>query len=126
MASYMEKEDKNELILSANDKREVKITMTGIYGATAGLSFISPNHSQYIEVGTTVLIDNVASLKSEGSIFFSCDADNYGGLAAVIEFKIFEVKGRSITYRFPDDFTGTPNVPGNEDSPLLSFKCNFK
>ena len=126
MASYTEKVDRNELILSSNDKNEVKITMNGLHGTHAGLSFISPNHSQYIEAGTTVLIDNVASLKNEGMVYFSCDADNYGGMLAVVEFKILEVKGNSITYRFPDDFTGTPNVPGNEDSPLVGFKCNFK
>lgn len=125
MSAYSENQNTNKLRLSSNGSNEVKVEMNCYHGTTAGLSFISPKHSPYIEKGETAVIDTVESLKAKGMIAFICDADNYSGAAGSLEFIISEVGGNSITYRFPSDYDGTPDVAKDEDSPFLTFYCKF-
>ena len=96
-------------------------------GTTGVLSFISSNTSHSIKCGATAVIDTVEALKNKKHriISFSWDAENYDGKAAKASFKIWEQGGNSITYTFPDDYEGSPDVPENEDSPFLTFYCTF-
>lgn len=126
MSAYAEKKDRNHLILSDNNANKVNITFNA-YGGTRGkLTFISPNNSPVLSPGDTMEVDTVGVLKAKKRISFLCDADNPDGKKADCEFIITEEGGNIISYRFQRDFTGTPAVPVDEDSPFLTFYCTFE
>lgn len=113
--------------MSGNGGNQVTIQMDCFSGTIAGLTFISPMHSPYLNCGDKTVVDSVGSLRKKGMIAFVCDADNPSDQQAKMTFTIEEIGGNSIVYSFPDDFSNPENgVPEDEDSPYLTFYCKFE
>jgi hypothetical protein len=125
MAICREKEDKLQLAVSNSDN-EVKIKVDCYKGTITTVKFIdSHGIKKYVKEGKTEIVGKASELKNKSSLFTGSPR-NLGGENIVVEHTIFEDNGKFIIYKFPHDYTGTPDYDKNEENPTHKFTVSFK
>jgi hypothetical protein len=122
MAIYVETKSKLNFNVS-NSANLVKIKVDCYNGTVASVNGNHPN-SDAIHCGEVQEL-GVASDIGDGTIRFNCAANNPGGEAIKIKHTIYEEGGESLTYIFPDDYTGTPDFDENDEHVDYKFYINF-
>jgi hypothetical protein len=122
MPLFKEKDDKLSLPLA--DSGVVKIKIDCLNGTIVKARFHF-NDFKSLECGQTVEIGSSAGLKNK-SIKVKGSAQNPDRDKIKIQHTVFDESGNSVSYTFPDDYTGSPeyaNPPNNID---YEFKINMR
>jgi len=123
MPIYKERDDKLELIVDNSDNM-VKIKVDCYNGTLISLSYDNGN-IRTVHCGETEEIGDAEDLKIKSPIEFVGSASNPDGEKIKVEISIFDDDDHSISYTFPDDYTGSPEYDDNDENPTYRFFVNF-
>ena len=123
MAVYKELEEKLKLALSDSDS-DVKIKVDCYNGTVAAVSFYI-NGLKKARCGKTEVIGKASELKGT-QVEFNGAANNPGDGEIKIEHSIYMESGNSITYTFPDDYTGAPPFDSDDENVGYKFHVNME
>lgn len=122
MPIYKEKKEKLNLIISNNDNL-VKITVNTFNNTIAPVHiYLSGEIDKMVpddNNNNTVVIGKASELKDK-TIIFRSTASNPDGNSIKVSHTIFEEGGNSLTYTFPDDYTGI--LPYDHSDLIQSYK----
>lgn len=117
-------ENKGKLILNVSDSdNDVKITVNCLYGSEAQIR-VDTGRLIKVDYGETKVLGKASALKNK-ILEFEGIAENPNGNKINVEHTIFEEGGEKITYVFPDDYTGKPELDKNDTNPSYLFPCKI-
>jgi len=122
MPIYKERDDK--LSFQVPDTGEIKIKIDCYDGTIVRGSFHF-NDFKHVNCGQTVVIGSAQGLKGK-AIKVKGAAQNPDRNPVKIQHTIFDDQGNSVSYTFPDNYSGTPEYtspPANVD---YEFKINMR
>jgi len=123
MSIYKEQKNKLNLDLSDSEKK-VKIKIDCYNGTIGSVSFYH-NNPKTLKCGQTRVIGKAKDLKNK-NIEFNGAANNPDGEDIKIVHTIFEENGETITYSFPENFSGNPDFDPNDEHPDYKFFLNLR
>ena len=121
--TYVEKESRLNLDVTNSDN-EIKFQIDCFNGTQANVSLFNGDEKELL-CGEAKSIGKASALKGK-TVFVIGAADNPDGEAIKIVHKIFETNGNSLTYIFPDDYTGTPQFDKKDDHPDYKLFINLR
>jgi hypothetical protein len=123
MAIYVEKPEKLNLAVSNSDN-PVKLKVDCQYGTVASVAF-NFNGRKTVRYGNEIVIGSANALKGKRIKFTGISSNPERGKIKTIH-EIFEKGGNSLTYVFPDYYTGDPVFNTGDAQPTYEFTINFK
>ncbi len=122
MSVYDEKMDKFSFITS-NSGKPVKLKVETHYGTLVSValkkeSTITVHEDEEKEIG------NNGDLKGKTMIFAGVSGNPDNGQIKIIH-TISQQDGNTISYTFPDDYTGSPNFNNSDKQPSYFFYVKF-
>lgn len=122
MAIYVENKDRNILVITV-DGGDVEFKIDCQYGTYASVSFFYKG-LKTVGCGQNVIIGNTSELKGKNITFNGASGNPDGGKIRIIH-TCYEIGGNTLTYIFPDDYTGIPPYDENDKEPSYKFFIKF-
>ncbi len=121
MSEYIEQSDKYTFPTSSH--RKVNFSVDCHHGTIAEVSFFN-DELKTVGCGEQITIGNGDELKDQIIEFNGASGNPDDSLIKVTHI-IEEEDGDSMSYTFPDDFTGTPDFDDDDDEPSYTFYVHF-
>lgn len=116
------KESKTKLNFTVLNENDIELTVTSSPGVRVSTTVNSNNvkvwNDETKEIGNS-------NLKGKLVRFISVTEDRTGA-GIKITLLVKQKDGESLTYNFPNDFTGTPDYDENDEMPTFYTYINFK
>jgi len=123
MPIYKEKEDKISLELTS-ESNKVFITVDCYSGTLISLSF-DVGTIKTIHCGDTEEIGDAEDLKNKSPIKFVGSASNPEDDNIEVKVTFFDDDDNSVSYTFPDEYTGLPEYENSDKNPTYQFTVIF-